>query len=132
MLKSFFKMFTRDLRQGDGKLADALANDPEPSFWTTWVGGLVVPIPLAVYAITCMATRTALLPGHHGDGLDLAGTPALALGGAWLCAALFLHFHYFWTAKEPLFLFADAGKILSSIGFIACFGTTCWLIAMRG
>ena len=110
---------------------DRLTNDPEPSFWGKWFGGVVAPILLAFYGGRCYVLKEAILFGRRGRGMEVSGTEAEALGLAWIFAALFCHFHYFWTASPRLAYFSELGKIIAGVGFVGSFGYALWRIAIN-
>jgi len=82
-----------------------------------WLGGVVAPIALITYGVTCFSTRHGMLPGRNGP-LDLFGADAIADGLAIVSLGLFLHCHYFWGNIFHLATWAVLGKIVSLIGLI--------------
>lgn len=110
---------------------DRLSGTPDPTFWSKWFGGVLVPFGVVIYALVCIATKTAILPGQSGSNLPLEGPLAVWLGIAWLSGGLFLHFHFFWPTLKWLGIFTDVGKSLSLLAFIGCGGYVAWSIVMH-
>ncbi len=52
------------------------------------------------------------------------------MGAAWLSAAFFFHFHYFWGNLDRLQVWSDPGKTLSALAFVGAFGYVLWSIIM--
>jgi hypothetical protein len=121
--------FKRNVYQHTVDGADHLSGTPSPSFLSKWLSGVIVPICILIYALRCCILQKATLLGR-GHNLDLSGMPAVFMGLAWLSAAFFIHFHYFWSAHKRLCVFADLGKTLALFCIIGTFGYVVWTILM--
>ena len=115
---------------------DRLSGTPEPTIWTKYFGGLIVPAVMLSYGIrSCILQHSVLLSGRRFGGrrsvLELDGSEAIAFGITWICLALFIHFHYFWPPLKRLYVFTDLGKIVSAFGVVASLGYLFWSI-MKG
>lgn len=110
---------------------ECLSGTPSGSLWGKWGGGIIAPLVLIIFGLKACITQTAILIGKNSSPLDLTGNTAVAMGIALLSIAFFLHFHFFWSLVNKLFLFADLGKILSALVFIGSFGYVIWKVAMR-
>jgi hypothetical protein len=111
--------------------ADRRSGTPEPTIWTKWFGGLIVPAVTLAYGINCCIVKKALFIGTAGfgrHGMKLDGSEAVAMGITWICLALFIHFHYFWPTLKRLYIFTELGKIVSALGLIASLGYVFWSI----
>jgi len=91
---------------------DVFAGPPERTVGRTWIGGVVVPLAMAVYGLSCCVTASASFPARHGIE-PLLGAAAVAYGIAWLSAGAFLHFHFFWGTVDRLCGLSEPGKIAS-------------------
>ena len=109
-------------------LAGHFSGTPVPSIWSTWFGGIIVPAVIAWLGATYIGNQEAVLHGRGGSIADLRGQQAILYGVTWLCAAAFLHFHYFWSTLKHLWIFAELGKILALLGFVASLGYVVWSI----
>jgi len=123
-------LFNRRFSDRNADVIKHFSNDPEPSFWGKWFGGLVVPVLLVYYGGRCCVLREAVLRGR-GNVMTVYGAEAVALGLAWIFGALFLHFHYFWTTSPRLAYFSELGKIIAGAGFVVSFCYALWRIALN-
>ena len=108
--------------------ADHFSGLGSGSFLSKWLGGIAVPIVITIYAVNCIITKQAVMAGVHGSQIELTRTPAVAFGVAWLCVAIFLHFHYFWPTLKRLWVLTDVGKTIAALGFIVSLGYVLWSI----
>jgi hypothetical protein len=69
-----------------------------------WLGGVALPIALAVYGAACIITQQGMIPGG-GRGnwfskvqhyLSVAGTAAISLGIVCIALAVLVHWAYYW------------------------------------
>ena len=111
-------------------MTDDLSGTPSPSFLSKWFGGVIVPSCILIYALRCCILQKAVFIGRHGSDLKLSGIPAVFMGLAWLSAAFFMHFHYFWSSHKRLYVFADLGKTLALFCLIGTLGYVAWSILM--
>lgn len=93
-----------------------------------WILGLVVPIPVAIYAFACIISRHAVFGGGRGPGMEVVGTGAIAYGLMVLGFALFGHFHCFWGECEDKEAVAVIGKVSSFLLAVGGLGTLLWKI----
>lgn len=111
--------------------AERLSGTPEPTIWTKWFGGLIVPAVMLSYGTrSCILKQSVLFGGGRFGrrGIELDGSEAVAMGITWICLGLFLNFHYFWPTLKRLYVFTDLGKIVAAVGFIASLGYLFWSI----
>ena len=123
-------LFNRNINKADVDLVDHLSSTPEPTFWSKWFGGVIVPVGIAIYALHCCISQQASLLGQRGAKINLSGMQAVFYGLAWLSGAFFLHFHYFWPTLKRLWIFTNLGKIISLLCLIGTFGYVLWTIIM--
>jgi hypothetical protein len=109
---------------------DDLSGTPSPSSFSKWVLGVIVPIGVLIYAIRCCILQEAVVFGHHGANMEISGIPAVFMGLAWVNAAFFIHFHYFWSAVKRLCTYADFAKTIALLCLIGTFGYVVWTIIM--
>ena len=128
---SLLRLLKRNVYQADIDLADRFSDTPEPTFWSKWFGGLIVPILLVGYGLRCCMRQSALFHGTADADLELQGRTAVVFGLAWVSAGLFAHFHYFWSTLKGFGIFTDIGKALSLIALIAAVGFVAWSVVMR-
>jgi hypothetical protein len=124
-------LFNRNVNQRTLDDMDSLSGTPEPTIWTKWFGGIIVPAVTLGYGIRCCILKKAIFIGTAGrgrSGMELDGTEAIAMGITWMCLALFIHFHYFWPTLKRLYIFTDLGKTVAAFGFIASLGYVFWSI----
>lgn len=121
-------LLKRNTYKTEMDFAEHFSGTPEPTFWSKWFGGVLVPVCIANYALRCCISQQAVLVGSRHSSLDLSGKPAVFLGLAWLSGAFFLHFHYFWSTLRRLGVFTDLGKIISLLCLIGTFGYVLWSI----
>ncbi len=92
-------------------------------FWR----GVLAPLAFLAYGLSCVLSADVYLlpawPRPSGDWayLRLSGGPAMAMGAAWIGAALGLHAWYFWGRVEPWWRYAApaaiAGAVLAAAGW---------------
>ena len=122
----------RNVYQVDLDVAGNLSGRPESTIWSTWVGGVMAPLGMAGYGVYCCLVHQALIPGDAYSSLVLHGRAGVALGLAWLSGGVFLHFHYYWPTVARFCPFANLGKGISLLGFIAALGYVWWATAVVG
>jgi len=123
-------LLKRNAYKTEMDLADHFSGTPEPTFWSKWFGGMIVPACILVYALRCCISKQAVFVGSHRSSLDLSGRPAVFFGLAWLSGALFLHFHFFWPTLKRLGILTGLGKTISLLCLIGTFGYVLWSIIM--
>jgi len=124
-------LLNRNVSQSSLEYIDRLSGTPEPTIWTKWFGGLIVPAVTLGYGIRCCILKKALFIGTSRfgrHGMELDGSEAIAMGITWICLGFFIHFHYFWPTLKRLYIFTDLGKIVTAFGFIASLGYVFWSI----
>ena len=124
------KLLKRNVYQSDIDLADRFSDTPESTFWSKWVGGMVVPIIVSLYGLGCSITGEAVFAGSNAS-IDLTGRTAVIFGIAWISGACFLHFHYFWPTLKRLWVLTDVGKTISLLCLICAGGYVAWSIIME-
>jgi len=103
--------------------ADELADTTDASPAGQWLTGVGVAVLLAAYAIDCLLTGEATLPlRRSGSFYQCYGLSATALGSLYLCVALFVHLHWFWTASPRFWGYAQLGKLIAALGMIGSVG----------
>ena len=95
---------------------------PEPTFWSKWFGGIIIPMLVFALGARDCIEKQAVLRGRYGNHTNLSGDEAVALGLAWISAACFLHVHYFWTASPRLAVLSELGKKVSFLCAIGSLG----------
>lgn len=109
----------RDLFDFGEGLAEATSASPAQQ----WAVGVGLAAVLGAYAVSCLVTQRALFPRRRPLGLvQLEGPGAIALGVAYLSVALFLHAHWFWSARPEAHIQAQFGKLVSLLGLVAGLG----------
>ncbi len=79
-------------------LAENLAT-PRTTAWLSFVGlGIVAPILAAFFAALAWITGKAIWfsLSHQESSFDLTGDAAKAMAVVYACAAIFIHFRWFW------------------------------------
>ena len=99
-----------------------LDDDPPTDAWSKWGVGIAVPVVIAIYGISRVILRQAILYGTRGRTMTMTGWDAVAFGITILAVALFLHTRFFWSNSERLREFAGLGQILSMIAGIVGLG----------
>lgn len=122
------RIFSRPVYKTEIQIAEGLSDSASGSTFSRIGGGVAVPIVLAHYGLKACFTQAATFPGHRAQSLALSGTPAITFGVALLGIALFLHVHFVWTTSARLFRWAELGKIVSLLVFLAFFAYTGWRI----
>jgi hypothetical protein len=125
---SLLRFLNRNVSQYSVDMADRLSDRPEPTFWSKWFGGLIIPGLLAAYGAHCCWVQQATFHGRGGSALELHGSAAVAYGVAWISAGLFAHFHYFWSSLERLHVFMDLGKLVALVALLGAIGAVAWLV----
>ena len=101
-----------------GADSDDWEGQPPQGAFYKWVLGIVLPIGIGGYGLYGIFTRHIEF-GNDNQRLTFHGLNAMAVGIAWLSAAVFIHCHYFWGNIYDQIWFAVLGKIVSACGFIA-------------
>jgi hypothetical protein len=125
---SLLDLLKRNYHQENLDLAEHFSDTPQPTFWSKWLGGMILPLSFSAYGIKCCIFKQATFYGSHRSELVLEGEVAIAFGLAWICAGAFLHFHYFWSALKQLLPYSNLGKLLSLLGFISAAAYLAWEI----
>lgn len=81
--------------------------------WFRWFVGVIVPLAVAAYGIWIVATQQTTI-GRRG-ALPLTGANAVAIGVAWIAAALFVHCRYFWDELHDSHWLSELGKIVALV-----------------
>jgi hypothetical protein len=100
-----------------------------------WIGGIAVPLPLALYGLRCIFARQAMFfSGQRASFqmIELLGGSAVAVGLLYAHLAAFLHALVFWCL-EPRY--ASVGRrlaVASAIGVVASVLLFVWFFIVRG
>jgi hypothetical protein len=99
--------------------ADELSDTTNASPFHQWAVCVGAAAAIAVYALYCFWTDTAILPGGRLQPvIHLQGLAARAVASGWLSLAAFVHLHWFWTASR-FWGYAQLGKMLAMVALIA-------------
>jgi len=120
----------RNVYQHKSDSTNDLSDTPNPSPFSKWALGVILPISILVYAARCFILQKAVVIGQGGHNMEISGIPAVFMGLAWLSAAFFIHFHYFWSAVKRLCVYADFAKTIALLCLIGTFGYVVWTIIM--
>jgi hypothetical protein len=100
--------------------ADELSNTTDASPFNQWAVGVGVAAAIAVYALYCFCTDTAILPGGRFQRvIHLQGLAARAVASGWLSLPAFAHLHWFWTASPRFWGYAQLGKMAVLAAIVA-------------
>jgi len=100
--------------------ADELSDTTSASPFNQWAVGLGVAAAIAVYALYCFRTGTAILPGGRLQPvIHLTGLAARAVASGWLSLAAFVHLHWFWTSSPRFWAYAQLGKLAAATALVA-------------
>jgi hypothetical protein len=104
--------------------ADELADTTDAGPLGQWLIGVVLAALVGVYAVDCLVTGRAAVPSHRWPNpfTEAEGLAATALGVLYLCIALFMHLHFFWTASPRFYGYAQLGKLIATAGTIGSVG----------
>ena len=101
------------------------------------IRGVILPAVLFAYALYCLFTQTAHLPGLGFipgfiplgiSALPLKGLPASSMAVAWLGIGLALHALYFWGHVEPWWRYAPLGWLAGlALAFLGWGYVLVWL-----
>lgn len=84
-----------------------------------WGGGIVFPVIIAAYGLSCIARQESLLMGPRG-GTMLYGIDAIAMGIALLGLAVLIHLQCFWDGRYDSTRPAARGKMICMAVMGAC------------
>jgi hypothetical protein len=93
-------------------------NDPEPNLLTKWGIGILVALFPAGYGVLCIVRRLGYFPADDGVYIPLEGVDAVMFGLALLCAAAWLHFHFFWSQTKRLRQYYEVARICAALGVV--------------
>jgi hypothetical protein len=100
--------------------ADELSDTTSASPFNQWAVGVRVAAAIAVYALYCFWTSTAILPGGRFQPvIHPHGLAARAVASGWLSLAAFVHLHGFWTASSRFWGYAQLGKMAAAAALVA-------------
>ncbi len=99
---------------------DEMVGSASKSLWAQVLGGVLLPLGLALRGASIMAAGRTALYGTHGslttDPLIVTGVTAHLIGLIWLCGGALAHFHFFWPHRNRQV--CAYGKTLSLVGGI--------------
>ncbi len=111
--------------------ADELSDTTNASPFSQWAVGVGVAAAIAVYALYCFWTDTAILPGGRFQRvIHLQGLAARAVASGWLSLAAFVHLHWFWTASPRFWGYAQLGKIAAMGALMASLAVLAYAMLM--
>ncbi len=99
------------------------------SAWPSLIGfGIVAPIVAAFFAARAWITENAIWfsLSHRESSFDLTGDAAKVMAAVYACAALFIHFRWFWggmgfektsNAGMASALYLGVGAMLTALAF---------------
>jgi hypothetical protein len=100
--------------------ADELSDTTNASPFNQWAIGVGVAAAIAIYALYCFWTGTAILPGGRFQRvIHLQGLAARAVASGWLRLAAFMHLHWLWTASPRFWGYAQLGKMATAAALVA-------------
>ncbi|HEV8066178.1 MAG TPA: hypothetical protein VGP76_00480 [Planctomycetaceae bacterium] len=112
--------------------ADELSDTTGASPFNQWAVGVGVAAAIALYALYCFWTGTAILPGGRPmyRVIHLQGLAARAVASGWLSLAAFVHLHWFWTASPRFWAYAQLGKIVAAAAIVASLAVLAYAMLM--
>ncbi len=111
--------------------ADELSDTTNASPFNQWAVGVGVAAAIAVYALYCFWTDTAILPGGRFQRvIHLQGLAARAVASGWLSLAAFVHLHWFWTASPRFWGYAQLGKMAAAAAIAASLAVLAYAMLM--
>lgn len=98
----------------DEFVAELSGNVPK-TFWFQTLGGIVIPLIAALLGIKVLVIGRVAMRTRYSPltPLMIYGTTARMIGLVWICAALFIHFHFFWPHRNRKI--CSYGKIMAAI-----------------
>ena len=99
--------------------AEDLAYAPEPSPWTKWFMGSLVPAAVLFYSLYSINRGSITLPGKQFS-MTITGDDVFPLAVAYIALAFFVHVHCVWCLHDRLCEYADRMKIISLLVFLPC------------
>ena len=97
-------------------------DEPLDDAWNKWGLGVVVPSLIALFGVSRMILRVAVLYGPRRTSLTLTGWDAIAFGASLIGVAIFMHAHYHWNLSRSLAAYADLGKVFGIILGVVAIG----------
>ena len=86
------------------EFVENMAGSAPKTFWTQTLGGVVLPGGLALYGVVAIVNGRVAMhfrnSAFRGGPLIVEGSTARMIGLVWVCAALFVHFHFFWPYRD--------------------------------
>ena len=96
-----------------------LSSGPDRNRFQAVGGGILLPLVILAYGVSCLVSGEACLPGKTGVDLKVTGTPAWTFSLAAIMVALSVHFHYFWLSQPRLARFYQPCKVVT-FAFALC------------
>ncbi|MPM81871.1 hypothetical protein SDC9_128928 [bioreactor metagenome] len=87
------------------------------------IGGILLPLWLAIPAIAAVISGHWSLPGLMSFALPINPINSRLIGGAQFGIALVLHAHFLWSVTDRLYHFAPFLKIVGLLVFLGGVGT---------
>lgn len=95
----------------------------------TALGGVIAPASAGALGACAVLRRVAYVPVGRGTSsmlLTLTGADAIGVGVFLLCAALWMHIHYYWPHREALAPHAEGAAALATFACILSGGYVAW------
>ncbi len=99
----------RRLSELQGRFVEFFSEEASASPIAKWVGGVIVPLPVAAYALWCLLTQSGTIVGRGGT-VHLSGSIAVGYGIALLGLALFLSAHFFFSNTRRCYVVSEVGR----------------------
>jgi hypothetical protein len=107
-------------------LAESLGDNAAPDPLQRWILGVAAALPIGGDGLYCVLARHAWVLTTRPLGLhERHGADAVAVGGALLFLAAFVHCHWFWSGHLRWHGYGQIGKVVAIIGVIVSIG---WLL----
>jgi hypothetical protein len=91
--------------------------------------GVLAPIPILAYAVTCMATGRALVISRGGLAM-IYGYPAMAVGVAYACVAFLIYVHVCWEDHSYFAGLRDFARQLLLMAILIAMAATFGLVLL--
>ena len=86
------------------EFVEDMAGSAPKTYWTELLGGIAAPFFAAIKGIHILMVGHVAMYSRNssfiGNPLIIYGTTARMVGLVWICAALFIHFHFFWPYRN--------------------------------
>jgi hypothetical protein len=107
---------------------------PDPNPFTKWGAGIVLAAYIAgrgLWDIFQLKASIDIAKGSTTHYVHFVGWEAVIVGGCLLCAASWLHFHFFWTQHERLQEHYELPRLCATIGTVLLFCVMAFLLIRK-